>query len=252
MLKAETTYVRNVFREVPYWTAFGTFLGVALLTSGCAGIQSRYYEVAKGDTLQKIAQEKEVPLAALVEFNQVKLAHGLRPGTKLFIPFEENPEWDRDFEHDRRPSSSEVGYSLGAAEYLWPVVGRVTSPFGLRSIGHRGSRNHEGIDILAPKGAKVKVARSGHVIYAGNGLRGYGNLVIVRHLDGYSTIYAHLKTMKTRRGQYVNRGTTIGLVGKTGRSTGYHLHFEVRSKTQPLNPLHYLPPRPELAHASNR
>jgi len=125
---------------------------------------------------------------------------------------------------------------------IWPVVGKLESGLGGRRnpFGGRGYEYHEGQDIDAAYGTPVAVAASGRVIIAG-WQRGYGNVVYVDHGAGLSTRYGHLSEIDVAVGQTVARGQTIGLVGSTGRSTGPHLHYEVRINNQPVDPRQYLP-----------
>lgn len=102
-----------------------------------------------------------------------------------------------------------------------------------------GMRLHHGIDIAAPYGTKTRASRSGQVIYVGyNSL--LGNHVEIKHFSGYTTKYGHLSVITVRRGQSVSQGSTVGLVGSTGRSTGAHLHFEIRKNGIALDPAHYV------------
>jgi len=118
---------------------------------------------------------------------------------------------------------------------LWPVEGKITSNFGPR----RGSF-HDGLAIAAPLGTPILAAANGEVIYSGS-LRGYGNLVILRHRAGYVTVYAHTQKNLVQEGERVRRGQAIARVGQTGRASGPHLHFEVRKDNLAKNPLRYLP-----------
>jgi len=199
----------------------------------CAGLQSRYHHVSGGESWSAIAHKYKVPVEELQKYNTSVLDKGLKPGTKVYIPFEESPYWDEDYQDERDPASSEVG-SAGPV-FSWPLKGYVSSGFGRR----RG-KDHEGIDIPARKGAPVLSARSGHVIYAGNRIKGYGNLVVVRHADSFSTVYAHLSKIDVKKGQFVSRGQLVGKVGRTGHARGNHLHFEVRNQQTAVNPLLYL------------
>lgn len=213
----------------------------------CSGIQTRYHCVKDGETLSAIATQYEVPLSALRAANEASSRKSLVAGTKLYIPFEESPNWDMESDDDNsvsepvRSASSSSLEDFGKVTFDWPVSGRVSSYFGMRRfLGGSRTRKHQGIDIAAPSKTPVRAARSGHVIYAGNRIPGYGNLVILRHPDSFSTVYAHLSKIKVRKGQFVSRTQLVGLVGKTGRATSYHLHFEVRNGTRPVNPLLYL------------
>jgi murein DD-endopeptidase MepM/ murein hydrolase activator NlpD len=130
----------------------------------------------------------------------------------------------------------------GMTPSMWPVVGKLESGVGGRRnpFGGRGFEYHEGQDIDAAYGTPVLVAATGRVIIAG-WQRGYGNVVYVDHGSGLSTRYGHLSAIDVSVGQTVTRGQTIGLVGSTGRSTGPHLHYEVRINNQPVDPRPYLP-----------
>jgi len=126
----------------------------------------------------------------------------------------------------------------GIVHLHWPVHGKVTSGFGVRH-----GRPHDGIDIAVPEGTPVRASASGEVVYASGRLRGYGNMIIIRHSHDMFTAYAHNKVNLVRRGKHVKRGDIIARAGHTGRATGSHLHFEVRRGTTPVNPMVYLPRR---------
>jgi murein DD-endopeptidase MepM/ murein hydrolase activator NlpD len=123
---------------------------------------------------------------------------------------------------------------------LWPTTSNlITSYFGYRVHPiYRTTRFHSGIDIGAPYGAPIYAAEAGKVILASY-YDGYGNCIIIDHGDGVSTLYAHCSSIIVKVGQYVSKGQIIGYVGSTGNSTGPHLHFEVRIKGNPVNPLNY-------------
>ena len=123
---------------------------------------------------------------------------------------------------------------------LWPASGRLTSGFGWRTHPIFGTRRlHAGIDIGAGYGAKIMSAEAGTVVSAGS-MTGYGNVVVIDHGGGISTLYAHQASVAVSGGQSVQRGQTIGYVGSTGYSTGPHLHFEVRVNGAPVDPMGYL------------
>ncbi|MEN0063617.1 MAG: M23 family metallopeptidase [Myxococcota bacterium] len=120
--------------------------------------------------------------------------------------------------------------------WQWPLYGRVSSHYGKRTHpSHGGVQFHHGIDIAAAPGRQVMSAGVGVVSYAGRG-GGYGNLVEVRHPDGYVTRYAHMTTMFVKAGHKVQGGDPVGTVGNTGRSTGPHLHFELRKNGETEDP----------------
>ncbi len=129
----------------------------------------------------------------------------------------------------------------GAAPMEWPVAGTITSPFGERKnpLG-AGDDFHPGLDIAADEGAPIAAAAAGRVISAGPDA-GYGNLIVVDNGNGVTTRYAHCSQIFARVGDAVAPGETIGAVGSTGRSTGPHLHFEVRVNDTPVDPEQFLP-----------
>ncbi len=122
----------------------------------------------------------------------------------------------------------------------WPLQGRITSEFGKReNLNHGGMENHTGIDISAPKGTEIKATADGIVSFSGWS-QGNGNLVVIEHGMGYTTLYAHNSKNLVTEGQRVKRGDVIALVGATGRATGPHLHYEVWLKGVPQNPMRYI------------
>ncbi len=125
--------------------------------------------------------------------------------------------------------------SLGN-KFRWPVRGRVISEFGSKSNGAK----NDGINLSVPKGAAIVAAENGVVVYSGNELKGYGNLVLIRHKDGWSTAYAHVSQMLVKKGQKVRRGQVIAKAGQTGSVSRPQLHFELRRGTNPVNPRKYL------------
>ncbi|WP_274424124.1 peptidoglycan DD-metalloendopeptidase family protein [Chelativorans sp. YIM 93263] len=122
--------------------------------------------------------------------------------------------------------------STGAGNLRWPVRGRVVSAFD--------SGSSDGIDIAVPEGTAVHAAENGVVIYAGDGLKGFGNTVLVRHDDGLVTVYGHASELKVKRGDQVTRGQQIALSGMSGNTDRPKLHFEVREGTSPVDPMAYL------------
>lgn len=120
----------------------------------------------------------------------------------------------------------------GGGRFLWPVKGKLLSSYGPKPDG----MHNDGLNIAASKGAAVVAADNGIVAYAGNELRGFGNLLLIRHADGWITAYAHLDKIEVERGAKVKRGQTIGRVGQTGSVTSPQLHFELRKGSQAVDP----------------
>ncbi len=120
--------------------------------------------------------------------------------------------------------------------FRWPVRGRVIASFGSKING----KDNDGIDIAVPEGTLVKSALEGVVAYSGNELKGYGNLILVRHRNGYVTAYAHLSEILVKRGDDVRRGQVVGKSGKSGDVASPQLHFEIRKGSSPVDPLQYL------------
>jgi murein DD-endopeptidase MepM/ murein hydrolase activator NlpD len=126
--------------------------------------------------------------------------------------------------------------SANGTSFRWPVRGRIISAFGSKPNGER----NDGINLAVPEGTSVKAAEAGTVIYAGNELAGYGNLVLIRHADGWVSAYAHNSEILVKRGDKVARGQTIGRAGATGSVNAPQVHFELRKGAKPVNPLDYL------------
>jgi len=124
----------------------------------------------------------------------------------------------------------------GSPSFRWPVRGRIISGFGAHPNGQ-----NDGIDLSVPEGTSVKAADDGVVAYAGNELKGYGNLVLVRHQNGYVTAYAHASELMVKRGDPVKRGQIIARSGQTGNVSAPQLHFEIRKGKVPVDPVQFLP-----------
>jgi murein DD-endopeptidase MepM/ murein hydrolase activator NlpD len=143
-------------------------------------------------------------------------------------------------EHGRVPvqfASYEVPAAAGKASchgMIWPLCGKVSRPFS-------DECNHRGIDICAPEGTPVLATRDGKVLYSGNELAGYGNIVIIEHATGLASVYAHNHCNLVRPGQRVRRGQVIAQVGQTGNATTPHCHFEIRRSAKAVDPRPMLP-----------
>jgi len=135
---------------------------------------------------------------------------------------------------DDSSSSNQEEVTPSGSGFSWPVSGASISS----TFGTRWGKLHAGIDLTGP--SNIMASAPGTVTYAGQ-MNGYGNIVIISHGDGYETRYGHLSSIGVSNGQSVSRGQSIGVMGNTGRSTGTHLHFEIRKSGSPQNPLSYLP-----------
>lgn len=194
-----------------------------LLVPNQSGIM---HTVSRGESISVIARKYDgydVSAEAIMLINGLQPDDILRIGDKLFIPGARLSSKERD-------ERVEFDWSM-------PVNGVITSVFGWRENPfNRGRREmHKGLDIAARTGEAVRAVKEGVVIFAG-WKQGYGNLVILRHAQGFSSRYGHLSRITVRVGENVSRLERIGLVGSSGRSTGPHLHLEIRKNNDPINP----------------
>ena len=210
--------------------------------------RAKYHIVAKGDTLYNISKRYNVDMPTLSRTNNLQAPFTLKIGQKLLMPgsIVISPATSSSkTTHTVSKSSSALHSRQTAAaqpstrrsqKFIWPVKGQVISKFGPIAKG----RNNDGINIKVPKGTPVKAADSGTVAYAGNELKGFGNLILITHPDGWVTAYAHNDTLKVRKGQKVTKGTVISTVGNSGGVGTPQLHFETRAGKKALNPQSYL------------
>jgi murein DD-endopeptidase MepM/ murein hydrolase activator NlpD len=197
-----------------------------------------YHVVKPGETLYRIGKAYDSSYAELARVNQLKDPNHIRAGQRLFIPgaarqlpVEMITPADAT---SSIPPVAESSYSPDNG-LIWPIAGGVNSHFG-----RRGASFHDGIDISAAEGTPIKAIGKGEVIYSDQ-LRGYGNLVILRHSGGLVSVYAHNQVNLVAQGQLVSQGDVIAKVGSTGRVSGPHLHFEIRKNNVAQDPLLYLP-----------
>jgi len=189
--------------------------------------------VRKGETVYRIARAYGVAPADLLEENGIVDPRQVAVGTELFVPgatrvLEVGETTGPAREPERPPAAA-------TARLAWPLKGVLYGRFGVRS-----GRRHDGIDLSAPEGTPIGAAAPGTVIFAGE-QAGYGSIVILRHEGGLVTLYAHCSALLVGEGASVRTGQPIARVGQTGRSSGPHLHLEVREGTRPRNPLLFLP-----------
>lgn len=209
-------------------------------------LEGSWHRVEASDDLAALARQHDVPLIDLEEINGIDRDAPPAPGKLLFIPrVEQRAPRRARARRARGPANGPppLGPLPRAGSLAWPVAvaGQVSSRFGRRQ-----GNAHEGVDLAAPAGTPVLAAEEGTVLYAGAGIRGYGNLIILRHAGDLVTVYAHNRKNLVERGARVQRGQRIAEVGHSGRASGDHLHFEVRRGETPIDPLPYLqqPPPP--------
>ena len=224
--------------------------------------------VAPGETLHSIARHYGKPVLVLAKANNIAPDSMVRVGERITIPGgastavavaaapaapalrNEPPVGSlaaAESTHSARlaaavvPDAEEGGAKAGEAGgsvpgFRWPVRGRVIAGFGPKPNGLQ----NDGINLAVPEGTPVKAADDGVVAYAGNELKGYGNLVLVRHSNGFVTAYAHASEIMVKRGDSVKRGQVIAKSGQTGSVTSPQLHFEIRKGATPVDPSQYL------------
>jgi murein DD-endopeptidase MepM/ murein hydrolase activator NlpD len=200
-------------------------------------IQGVWHQLRAGETLAGLARQYRIPLQDIEELNGIERGDPPATGKVIFLPGARADAAPPAAASTRPSPGVEPTQSQPvpktAAKLLWPVPGGVmTSGFGTR-----GGRPHEGIDIAAPEGSAVIAAADGVVIYSGSGVRGYGNLILLRHPEGLVTVYAHNRRNRVSEKDRVKGGQVIGEVGRTGNATTNHLHFEVRAGESPRDPV---------------
>ena len=227
-------------------------LGFALALPGCAGRRPGgpgvIHHVERGENLYRIGLRYGVPAKEIARANGIRDVTGLRVGQRLYIPGARTrlranagegqvprSRGGSTASPEARRKAKALARNQTSLQFAWPVRGRLSSRFGSRK-----GRPHEGIDIAARRGTPIFAAESGRVIFSGR-MRGYGKVVIVKHAGRYRTVYAHASRLVVRKGEFVERGQKVAEVGSTGRSTGPHLHFEIRRSETPQNPMSYLP-----------
>jgi murein DD-endopeptidase MepM/ murein hydrolase activator NlpD len=209
---------------------------IAAGAAACGG--AVYHRVQPGDTLYRIGKAYGVPYERLAEVNRIPDPSRIYVGQEILIPDADHQvPVDVVAPLDTMPRASlpDGAVPEGVPALQWPVAGgQLSSRFG-----NRGASFHDGIDIRAPVGTPVRAAGDGLVVYSAT-LRGYGNIVIVRHTDDVVTVYAHNDTNLVRSREGVVKGQVIAHVGETGRTSGPNLHFEVRYKNVAYDPLRFL------------
>ncbi|MBI5971477.1 MAG: M23 family metallopeptidase [Deltaproteobacteria bacterium] len=240
----------------------------SFILPGCFVAKGVFHTVGKGETFWRICKTYEVDPQEVAELNGIKDPSQMKTGAKVFIPGVTRVRKVKPYvppsgglptsSHDKvtpppaanhKNNRDNNGKQAASMEkdadeklviekwrFIWPVQGEIESQFGMRS-----GTKHDGIDIRADEGAPIKAADDGRVVYSNSKMRGYGNLIIIKHKDDFYTAYAHNKTNHVKDGDKVSRGDVIGTVGSTGNASNPHLHFEVRHGQKARNPIFFLP-----------
>ncbi len=211
---------------------------------------ANYHEVKQGETLYAISRAYNMQINQLIEINELKEPYSVKAGDRIKISKAAPENKEQQASYSLKPNEKtsektvEKEQKVGVVDkvldkfnkFSWPLRGTVISKFGPKS----GGLYNDGINIKAKEGAEVKASEDGVVAYVGNELKGYGNLIIVKHAGGWITAYAHLSKAAVTRGAKVKKGQKIGAVGSTGNVTSPQLYFGLRKGRDAVNPLNYL------------
>lgn len=220
---------------------------------------AQIHTVRAKETLYSISRMYGVDMNSLARQNQLKEPWTLSIGQQLTLPAASEPKTTQIIEKAATPAASapvtQMAHSKPKSKpstktasvklpstpartgrFDWPVKGKVISNFGPSGNG----KHNDGINISAARGTAIKAAENGVVAYAGNELKGFGNLLLIKHTDGFVTAYAHADSLSVKRGQTIKKGQTIGKIGSTGNVKYPQLHFEIRKGTKAINPAQYL------------
>ena len=216
-----------------------------------------FYVMKGSETIESVSKRYGVSMSKIRQVNAEKDIASLKAGDEVFLPGArpeglvehkdikiaevKKPAPAKTQKASAKPAAKgEVAVRKAAGGLRWPIMGRINSPFGWRT--HPITRRkdfHTGIDIKADRNDPIKSAGSGRVVYSG-WMGGYGKVLVIEHPNGQSTLYAHCSTLLAGQGASVSSGQLVARIGTTGRSTGPHLHFEVRNGNSPVNPIKYL------------
>ncbi|GJL92295.1 LysM peptidoglycan-binding domain-containing M23 family metallopeptidase [Hyphococcus sp.] len=214
--------------------------------------QDKLYQVRGGDTLYSISRSTGVPVSNIASANRLSAPYALNIGQQLLIPqaptgavaaSRSAPAKTADAAMSAPEDLSEITRNASytpppaavspASMFEWPVRGAIVSEYGSGNLGRR----NDGVNIAAPVGAPVRAAADGQVVYRGSELEGFGNLLLIKHRDGFVTAYAHNDSMLVKKGDQVRKGQLIAKVGATGAVTTSQLHFEIRQESQAVDPV---------------
>ncbi len=241
--KKEVKEIRRLLLRIPVLLVS---VNIVFSTISCSTIPTKqtdgkgvYHKIKRGQTLWRIAKTYGIDLELLAKANNLEDATEIKTGGLIFIPNAEKAlevEIYNPHEALAKKVSIPPSVNRGEIELIWPVNGKVTSPYGSRN-----GKKHDGVDISVPKGTPIKAAAGGVVSFSGRSFNDYGKMIVIKHNSDFSTVYAHNSENIVEEGNEVKKGQVIGRVGNSGNASGYHLHFEVRREEKPINPLFFLP-----------
>lgn len=222
-------------------------LAICLLLASCAGSNSNYsgsvYTVKRGDTLYRISRITGTSVKDLASMNGISPPYTIEVGQRLKVKGGSkagSSSTKSGSSTAKVVPSSQVPLSswppVGQRCWRWPTTGKVIMTYSTADGGNKG------IDISGQRGQPVYAAGAGKVVYVGNQLRGYGNLIMIKHSEEYITAYAHNDTLLVNNGQSVKSGQKIATMGSTDADS-VRLHFQLRYKATAIDPLRYLPPQ---------
>ena len=235
--KREGVSIKSIIKANKLEPPFTLYKGDKLIIA-----KPKVHVVKKGHTLYDIANCYEVSISDIMKINQLKNNDKIYLGDKLFIPLYDNTNQTNCNNITKVATTKEVNKTTEKKKnnnysYMWPVKGKIISKFGLLAKGLR----NDGINISADIGNPVLAIESGKIVYAGNEIQAFGNLILIKHYNDKTSAYAHLDKINVKKGESVNKGQIIALVGNSGKVSIPQLHFEIRDKDGPLDPLKYLP-----------
>ena len=199
-------------------------------------IRGVYHVVEKHQTFYRICKTYGVDLKEVASLNRISDPSKILTRQRIFIPDAKRVLKVEIYIDDvvlEQVEKAKVAYKK--LDFIWPVEGRINQGFE-----ETENRRHQGIDISSAVGTPIKASNAGSVIYSNNTIKGYGNLVILRHSEELVTVYAHNQMNLVEEGAWVEKGEVIGKVGQTGRTSGPHLHFEIRKSNKAIDPLLFL------------
>ena len=197
---------------------------------------SKRYKIKKGDTLYKIAKCSSTNVLEIKNKNTNLNEKKLIVGSVINLPYYSIDNCKLKSKKIAKKNRS-IKKSIKSKEiFIWPVQGSIITYFGKQ----KGGRKNDGINIISVKGNPVRAAMTGKVIYRGNELLAWGNLIIIKHKNNWTTAYAHLDKLLVKKGEIIKTGDIIASVGATGNVDKSQLHFQVRKNSKPLDPMKFL------------